>query len=151
MERLDTLVYQRPRYSFHGGTFAANPVTMAAGLATLRLLEDGRLIEGLNNAGARVRKELSDIFESNRVDVQLTGAGSIFNTHFTKKRVNDAFAAYRADREKLVNYHLALIANGLFFLPTHNGVLSTEHSEDDIEKLFAETQEYARLAPSGMP
>jgi len=149
MERLDTLVYQRPRYSFHGGTFAANPVTMAAGFATLKLLEDGRLIEGLNNAGARVRKELSDIFETNRVDVQLTGAGSIFNTHFTKKRVNDAFAAYSADREKLINYHLALIAVGLFILPTHNGVLSTEHSGDDIEKLLAETQEYAKLAASG--
>jgi glutamate-1-semialdehyde 2,1-aminomutase len=148
MERLDTLVYQRPKYSFHGGTFAANPVTMAAGLSTLKLLEDGRLIEGLNNNGARVRKELSDIFETNRVDAQLTGVGSIFNTHFTKGRVNDAFAAYRADREKLVNYHLMLIANGLFFLPTHNGVLSTEHSDDDIEKLFVETQKYVKLATS---
>jgi glutamate-1-semialdehyde 2,1-aminomutase len=146
MERLNNLVYLRPNYSFHGGTFAASPVTMAAGLATLRLLEDGRLIDGLNRTGARVRKELSDIFEAHRLDVQLTGAGSIFNTHFTKERVNDAIAAYRADRKKLINYNLGLIANGLFFLPTHNGVLSTEHSEDDIQKLVAETQKYAKQA-----
>jgi glutamate-1-semialdehyde 2,1-aminomutase len=149
MERLNTLVYLRPNYSFHGGTFAGSPVTMAAGLATLRLLEDGRLIEGLNRTGARVRKELSDIFEKHKLDVQLTGAGSIFNTHFTKERVNDAIAAYRADRKKLINYDLALIANGLFFLPTHNGVLSTEHSEDDIQKLLRETQKYAKQVHAG--
>jgi glutamate-1-semialdehyde 2,1-aminomutase len=146
MERLDTHVYQRPIYSFHGGTFVANPVTMTAGLATLRLLEDGRLIDKLNRAGTRVRKELSDIFEKCDIEVQLTGAGSIFNTHFTKKRVKDAIAAYKADVRKLISYHLALMGNGLFFLPTHSGVLSTEHSEADLEKLFAETEKYAKQA-----
>jgi glutamate-1-semialdehyde 2,1-aminomutase len=146
MERLDSVEYQRPYYSFHGGTFAANPVTMTAGLATLKLLEDGKLIESLNMSGARVRKGLLDIFETCGLDVQLTGAGSIFNTHFTKERVNDATAVFAADRKKLVDYSLALIANGLFLLPTHNGVLSSEHSEEDIGKLFEETEKYARLA-----
>jgi len=149
MERLDSLAFQRPNYSFHGGTFAGNPVTMAAGLATLNLLEDGRLTEGLNKAGARIRKELLDIFETNEIDAQLTGAGSIFNTHFTKEEVNDAVATYRADRKRLINYDLALTANGLFFLPTHNGVLSTEHSKADLEKLFAETEKYAKQAHTG--
>jgi glutamate-1-semialdehyde 2,1-aminomutase len=149
MERLDSLVYQRPHCSFHGGTFAANPVTMTAGLATLKLLEDGSLIGGLNKVGAKIREELLDIFETCKIDVQLTGAGSIFNTHFTKERVNDAIAAYRADRKKLLDYDLALMVNGLFFLPTHNGVLSTEHSEVDVEKLFAETEKYAKQAQIG--
>jgi glutamate-1-semialdehyde 2,1-aminomutase len=144
MERLNTLVYQRPSYSFHGGTFAANPITMTAGLATLKLLEDGKLINKLNRAGARVRNELSSIFGAYKIDVQLIGAGSIFNTHFTKEGVKDAIAAYKADRKKLISYDLALMANGLFFLPTHNGVLSTEHSKADMEKLFAETEEYAK-------
>ncbi len=146
MERLDNVAHQRPYYSFHGGTFAANPVTMTAGLATLKLLEDGKLIESLNACGARVRKELLDIFETCGQDVQLTGAGSIFNTHFTKEKVNDATAAFTADRKKLIDYSLALIANGLFLLPTHNGVLSTEHSKDDIGKLFEETEKYAKRA-----
>jgi glutamate-1-semialdehyde 2,1-aminomutase len=149
MERLDSLAYQRPDYSFHGGTFAANPVTMAAGLATLKLLEDSKFIENLNRTGARVRRELLNIFERHKIDAQLTGAGSIFNTHFTKEKVNDAIAAYRADRKKLIDYDLALIANGLFFLPTHNGVLSTAHSEDDLEKLFTETEKYAKQAHVG--
>jgi glutamate-1-semialdehyde 2,1-aminomutase len=146
MERLDSIAHERPYYSFHGGTFAANPVTMTAGLTTLKMLEDGKLIENLNTSGARVRKELLDIFETHGLDVQLTGVGSIFNMHFTKEKLKDATAVFAADRKKLVDYSLAMIAKGLFLLPTHNGVLSTEHSENDVGKLFEETEKYAKLA-----
>ncbi len=144
MEQLDMVAHKRPEYAFHGGTFAANPMTMTAGYATLKLLKDGALIETLNRTGEKVRKELKDIFESYRVDAQVTGVSSIFNTHFTKETVDNAVAAFRADRKKLLEYNLALIANGIFFLPTHNGALSVKHSRTDIEKLLAETEEYAK-------
>jgi glutamate-1-semialdehyde 2,1-aminomutase len=144
MERLDMLTYERPRFSFHGGTFAANPITMAAGLTTLKLLEDGSLIAKLNKAGEKIREEIGEIFEAKDVDVQVTGVGSLFNTHFTRNEVKNARAVFEADRKKLVNYHLNLIANGVFFLPTHMGALSIAHSETDIEKLFSETEKYAK-------
>ena len=144
MERLDTTVYKRPHYSFHGGTFTANPITMTAGLATLKILEDGRLINQLNNLGDKIREQIKEIFESAGVDVQVTGAGSLFSVHFTKREVKDAYAAFMADREKLVDYHLTLIENGIFFLPTHAGALSSAHNKADIEKLFSETEKYAK-------
>jgi len=144
MERLDTLRYERPLYSFHGGTFTANPITMTAGLTTLKILEDGKLINQLNRLGDRIREQLRETFETYNVDVQVTGASSIFNTHFTRERAKNADAAFKADRKKLVDYHLRLIANGVFFLPTHTGALSTAHSKADTEKLFSETKEYAK-------
>jgi glutamate-1-semialdehyde 2,1-aminomutase len=144
MERLDSLLHKRPHYSFHGGTFAANPITMTAGLATLKILEDGQLISKLNMFGDKIREQLREIFEGNGVDVQVTGASSIFNTHFTKEKVRDANATFRADKKKLVDYNLKLIANGVFFLPTHTGALSTAHSKADVEKLFLETEKYAK-------
>jgi glutamate-1-semialdehyde 2,1-aminomutase len=144
MERIDTLAYRRPHYSFHGGTFAANPISMTAALATLKILEDGQLINELNNVGGKIREKLEEIFEAYGVDAQITGAGSLFNTHFTKREVKDARAASKADKKKQVDYHLSLIANGVFFLPTHTGALSTAHSETDIEKLLLETENYAK-------
>lgn len=144
MERIDTLAYRRPHYSFHGGTFAANPISMTAGLATLKILEDGQLINKLNDAGGKIRENLKEIFESNDVEVQVAGAGSLFNTHFTKEEVKDARAASKADKKRQLDYHLSLIANGVFFLPTHAGALSTAHSETDIEKLLLETENYAK-------
>lgn len=144
MEKLNSVVLKRSEYSFHGGTFAANPVTMTAGLVTLKLLEDGHLLSGLNETGEKTRGRLKEIFERNGVDVQVTGLGSLFNTHFTKEIIKDARGASKADRKKLVDYDLHLVANGVFFLPGHNGALSTAHSGLDLEKLFLETEKYAK-------
>ena len=74
----------------------------------------------------------------------MVGAGSIFNTHFAKEPIRDAFAAFRADKKKLFDYNMALMTNGVFFLPTHAQALSTAHSKADIEKLFNETEAFAR-------
>lgn len=101
------------------------------------------MINKLNVLGDKVREQLREIFEENGTDVQVIGASSIFNTHFTKEEVKDANAVYKADRKKLVQYNLKLIANGVFLLPTHTGALSTTHSKEDIEKLFLETEKYA--------
>jgi len=144
MERIDMLLYERPHCSFHGGTFAANPISMTAGLTTLKILENGQLISKLNKLGGEIREQLRKDFEANGVDVQVTGVGSLFYTHFTKEEVKDARAASKADKKKLVNYHLHLIANGVFFLPTHTGALSTAHSEADREKLTLKTEDYAK-------
>jgi len=117
---------------------------MTAGLATLKTLEDGQLINKLNRLGDRIREQLREIFKANGVDVQVTGVGSLFHTHFTKEEVRNAHVGAEADKKKLIGYHLYLIARGVFLLPTHEGVLSTAHSKVDIEKLFLRTEEYAR-------
>ena len=144
MEHMDALMYERPKSSFHGGTFCANPVTMTSGLATLRMLEDGRILNELNKRGSYVRQQLSDIFERDNIDVQVTGVSSLFHTHFTKERVKDIHDVFRADREKLLNYHMHLITNGVFFLPTKIGALSTAHTNEDLDKLLTEAEGYAR-------
>jgi len=146
MERLNALVYERPRYSFHGGTFTANPITMTAGLATLKSLENGNITNELNMLGDNLRRKLEEFFEENGVNVHVTGAGSLFNVHFTKETVKDAEAAFKADRKKLVEYHLNMIASGVFFLPTHTGALSTAHSKEDLQKLISETEKYVQTS-----
>ena len=144
MERIDCLRYEHPRCSFHGGTFTANPISMTAGRATLMILEDGRLLSRLNKTGERIRNDLEKIFQQNDVGVQVTGLGSLFNTHFTREEVKNARVASRADKHKQMDYHLNLLANGVFLLPTHTGALSTAHSEIDIKQLLGQTEEYAR-------
>ncbi|MEM3602542.1 MAG: aspartate aminotransferase family protein [Candidatus Bathyarchaeia archaeon] len=144
MVRLDHTRYERSQFCFHGGTFTANPVTMTAGLTTLKILEDGVLINRLNNLGEKLRRNLREVFESYKVDVQVTGTGSLFCVHFTKETVKDANASFRADRRKLLDYHLKLIESGVFFLPTHSGALCAAHKQKDIEKLLSTTEVYAK-------
>jgi len=142
MERMDALRYERPKFSFHGGTFCANPITMIAGLTTLKMLEDGKVLNQLNRRGERLRRQLGEVFDRGKQAVQVTGVSSLWHTHFTKEKVRDANAAARADREKLVKYHTHLIENGVFFLPTKTGSLSTAHTKADTEKLLTQTEGY---------
>jgi len=144
MEHMDPLLYERPKFSFHGGTFCANPASSTAGLTTLKILEDGHLLNQLNMQGAKIRKQLHDIFEKRNIDVHITGVSSIFQTHFTCEEVRDVRSAFQADRAKLTDYHMYLISNGVFFLPTKNGVLSRAHTEEDIDKFLLETENYVK-------
>jgi glutamate-1-semialdehyde 2,1-aminomutase len=144
MEHMDPTLYERPKFSFHGGTFCANPVVMAAGLATLKELEDGKLQNQLNRSGDKVRQQLTEVFGRKNVDVQVIGISSLFQTHFTHEKLKDVEGVFRADREKLEDYHLYLITKGVFFLPTKLGALSRAHSKEDFEKLIAETENYMR-------
>lgn len=142
MERMDPLLYERPKCSFQGGTFTANPATLTAGLEMLRNLEDGRLINNLNRHGRRVYRGLEAVFERKKVDAVVNCVGSLFQVHFTREKVRDVNAAYRADKEKLAKYHSALMDNSVFFLPAKNGAISSAHSEEDLEKLILETERF---------
>jgi len=146
MERVDAIAFKRPQYSFHGGTFSGNPITMTAGLTTLKILEDGGVTSRLNRLGEKIRVRIEQIFEKQNVDVRVTGAGSIFNVHFTKEKIRDVLAVFRADKKKHLEFNLRMIANGIFFLPTHCLALSSAHSKEDIDKLFSETETYAKLS-----
>jgi glutamate-1-semialdehyde 2,1-aminomutase len=139
MERINILEYERPHYSFHGGTFSANPISMIAGLETLKLLEDGQLIKGLNQAGEKIRTRLKEIFESNNISAQITGIGSLFNVHFSQQKIKDARGVSKADRKKQIEYHTSLITDGVFFLPSHTGALSQAHDQADFENLYSAT------------
>ncbi len=140
MERMNPLLYQRPRFSFQGGTFTANPTSLTAGLEMLRSLEDGSIIQKLNRDGDLVRHGLESVFVEAKVEAKVTSAGSLFQVHFTNEEVKNAETASKADKSKLDEYHKALIANGVFFLPGKNGALSNAHSKQDIEQLLNATE-----------
>ena len=144
MELFDTLKFERPKFVFQGGTFCGNPVSLTAGLTTLKLLEDGKIINRLNQMGDRVRAELREIFEAADIDVQVTGISSLFHTHFTKSEVKNVRDVMNANRRMLLDYHMHLVENGIFFLPTKTGGLCAAHSEEDLEKLFREAENYTR-------
>lgn len=144
MERMDPMIFERPKSSFQGGTFTGNPITLVAGLEVLKILEDGRIIHRLNQRGGKLQEDLQEIFSSSEVKARVNHAGSLFCTHFIDEEVRNVHIVYRADRRKLLDFHLKLIENGIFFLPTHSGALSTAHSEEEIQELLTESEKFVR-------
>ena len=78
----------------------------------------------------------------------MTGAGSIFMTHFTDVPIKDASDVATSNKRLLAKYHLALMAeHGIFFLPTKMGAFSYAHDETDVKRLLAATES---IAESGL-
>jgi glutamate-1-semialdehyde 2,1-aminomutase len=82
-----------------GGTYNGNPLGMAAGLATMRELTPDVYVE-LNRQGARVIEQLSEVFASHGVAVQVNGAGSLFALHFTDAPVVDYRTMAAANKKR---------------------------------------------------
>ncbi|MDG6901570.1 MAG: aspartate aminotransferase family protein [Nitrososphaerota archaeon] len=131
--------------SIGGGTFSENPLTMAAGLATIRHLrkKSSSIYPRLDGMGREARTKVDSAFADFGVEAHTTGLGSLFLTHFGPEP-RDAEDAAKDDRKVVADYSLSLMASGIFVLPGHPGGISTAHSMDDIRKLAARSGEYAR-------
>ena len=55
MERMDHTKYSGLDYAYHGGTFAGNAITLAAGLATINVLEHSPVYEHIDRLGQQTR------------------------------------------------------------------------------------------------
>ena len=120
----------------HGGTFNANPVTMAAGLASMGLLTPEAYAR-LDDLGAKLRASLDDCFKQAGVPGRVTGLGSLFRLHPMDRELAD----YRSTRstpdeaERLVRLVRRLMEHGVLMSVTGLGCLSTPMGDAELESL----------------
>ena len=124
-----------PRAS-HGGTFNANPVTMAAGAAAMRLLTE-EAIEVLNMRGDRARERINAAFEAAGVVGQATGAGSLVKIHFNRRElVNHRDVLARTDESRHISdLHKALLNRGFLVGTGGLAAISTANTDQEIDAL----------------
>ncbi len=129
--------------SIGGGTFSENPLTMVAGLATVRYLREhaGTVYPKLGRMGEEVRAGIDREFAGSGVEAHTTGLGSLFLTHFGADPSNAEEAA-REDKKTKHDYALRLMASGIFLLPGHPGGVSTNHTSEDIDYLIAQSRKF---------
>jgi glutamate-1-semialdehyde 2,1-aminomutase len=132
-----------------GGTFSCNPMSMVAGLATVRVLRENRdrIYPRLNAFGARLRTETDAALREAGLRAETTGAGSLLSTHFPRPHqegIRTAGDVAAADRRLQHAYYLGLMSRGgVFALPGHILAVSTAHTEADIEQVLATTRDLA--------
>ena len=132
-----------------GGTFSANPASMVAGSSTLaHLKSDASAYDRIDRMGERARSGLADALGDVAV---ITGKGSLFMAHFAGDArtggITSARDAALCDQDMLHRYHFKMIAqDGIFILPGKMAAISSAHSDQDIERLLAASEEFRRDA-----
>ncbi len=121
----------RPTRVAHAGTFTANPVTMAAGMATLDALTPG-VFDELNAAGERVRQALGRVTAG--LPLQVTGAGSLFKVSASGAEVVDHRSSMRCDASWEDLASLALLNDGFFLTTRLHGCVSTATRAEDLDR-----------------
>ena len=146
MNYADTSTFSKSSRAYiGGGTFSANPLSMAAGNSTLTTIKNkgNKFYQKLNSFGAETRRMLDKKFGGS---VITTGIGSLFLTHFLSNaiyEIDSAADAAKCNIRKLHDYHFHMIANdGIFFLPGKLGAYSDAHTKSDINTIAKSTDQY---------
>jgi glutamate-1-semialdehyde 2,1-aminomutase len=121
-----------PRIS-QGGTFNANPVTMAAGVATLNVLTPEAYTR-LDALGERLRGGLARLFSNTRRKGQVTGVGSLLWLHWTTETLSDYRSTRPKDPETALRVFVGLINEGILLTQRGLGACSLAMSDEDVDR-----------------
>jgi glutamate-1-semialdehyde 2,1-aminomutase len=125
---------------FHAGTLSGNPLAMAAGIATLKIVRDDvTLYERLEVLTKLLTGGLHEIFDKHDVPHQTAYAGSLFGYFFAPEPVTDLESAMKSDVALYAKYFHAMLDRGIYLAPSQfeAGFVSSAHTTRDIERTLA--------------
>ncbi len=119
---------------YQAGTYNGNPMTMAAGLATLGVLEREGLGD-VNQLGEVLRRRLREVMEELGLPYPVQGLASMAQVFFTESPVVDYRSAMAADRKKFMRFFRGLLDRGIYLPPSQyeTWFLSLAHGEAEVE------------------
>ncbi|WAL81264.1 aspartate aminotransferase family protein [Pandoraea sp. XJJ-1] len=122
----------------HGGTFSANPITMRAGVAALKLL-DHAAFRHLDAIGDSVRDGLRAALIRHGVPGKVVGRGSLLKVHFTERDVMDYRSAFAdaTEARRLETFNRGLLNRGVLAASYGLMALSTAMNGDDVAEIVA--------------
>ncbi len=99
---------------FQAGTLSGNPLATAAGIATLELLADGAIYDGLEAASARLAEGLATAAKRSGHPFSVARVGSMMTLFFNEEPVTDWPSASRSDTARFARYFWGLIERGVY-------------------------------------
>ncbi len=129
---------------YQAGTLSGNPLSMTAGLVTLRRLRDKSVYDRLEAASKKLCDGLADAAGEMGVKTVTNRVGSMWTSFFTSEPVVDWEGANKSDRQRYGKFFHAMLEEGVYLAPSQfeAGFVSLAHTDEIIEQ----TIEAARKA-----
>ena len=134
---------------YQAGTLSGNPVAMAAGLATLKLIQEPGFYEGLAQNTRRLRDGLEAAAAEVGIAFTTTGVCAMFGLYFCEGPINGYADAMRSDSSRFNRFFHGMLERGVYFAPSafEAGFLSAKHGDAEIEQtLSAARAVFAEIA-----
>ncbi|MEX0983285.1 MAG: glutamate-1-semialdehyde 2,1-aminomutase [Bacteroidales bacterium] len=135
-ELMDMLAPKGPVYQ--AGTLSGNPLAMAAGITTLRVIDETEnFYENLERTSALLEEGLQNNLNELGIKGILNRVGSMFTIFFTEEESVKSFADVKnCDTSIFARYFRNSLENGIYLAPSQYeaGFVSAAHTEEDIRK-----------------
>jgi len=120
---------------YQAGTLSGNPLAVAAGLATLKALEDRKAYPRLEALGAQLERGLRDAADKAGVPVTVNRVGSMLTGFFCEGPVRDYADAKTADTARYARFYHGMLDRGVYLAPSQfeAAFVSLAHSDDDLD------------------
>ncbi|HEX9156926.1 MAG TPA: aminotransferase class III-fold pyridoxal phosphate-dependent enzyme, partial [Syntrophales bacterium] len=130
---METLAPAGPVYQ--AGTLSGNPLAMAAGLATLKILRDDCDYRALERRTRLLCGGMQSLFKKEGIPVTITRRGSMFTVFFTAGDVVDYASTCRCDTKLFARFFNAMLSHGVSLPPSQfeTAFVSFAHTEHDME------------------
>ena len=133
---------------YQAGTLSGNPLSMTAGLVTLRRLRDETVYERLEKSSQRLCDGLADAAREAGVTTVTNRVGSMWTSFFTGDPVTDWTTANKSSRETYGRFFHAMLEAGVYLAPSQfeAAFVSLAHTDEIIEQTIeAARQAFARI------
>ena len=137
---MDVVAPQGPVYQ--AGTLSGNPVAVAAGLATLKRLDERAFI-ALEGLGRALEDELSRVVRRTGAKARVQRVGSAFTLFFTSEEVVDLASAKKSDTAQFAKFFHGMLERGFLLPPAQfeAAFLSMAHTLEDVQGFVTAARE----------
>lgn len=124
---------------YQAGTLSGNPLAMAGGIKTIKLLREAETYENLEYRTKYLTDELKKRAEKLKVPLTINQAGSMFSLFFSEKPVQNYADAQTQDQRLFKKYFHGMLEEGIYLAPSsfEAWFLSTAHTQEDLEKTIS--------------
>ena len=121
---------------YQAGTLSGNPLAMAAGIATLRLLREPGTYEALERKSRRLEEGLAAAVADTGVPARVQRVGSMLTLFFADGPVEDYAAACRCDTAAFGRFFTAMLERGVYLPPSQFEAcfVGLAHTDGDIAR-----------------
>jgi len=124
---------------YQAGTLSGNPLAVAAGMATLKLVQEKGFYERLARTAKQLTEGLSESAKKHGVKFCAQSVGGMFGLYFGAKLPSSYAEVMACDAKAFNRFFHAMVEAGVYLAPSafEAGFVSAAHSEADIAATIA--------------
>lgn len=132
---------------YQAGTLSGNPLSVAAGIATLEELGNTQVYVHCRDYAVKLTEQLSSLFSDHNVPMQINRVESLFTIFFSEYPVTNFEQAKACNMQRYAEFFQHMLKSGIFLPPSgfEAWFVSAAHGEEQLEQTITVIEAYLTL------